>query len=73
MRYTEENSVLPKRKNIKRRALDRRLSLDRRILNLGPLYPDKEKRMIKYRRRGWEDRLGWTSLDRSTAFPISIS
>ncbi len=56
--------MLQKKQFIKRCALDRRSSLDRRILNLGPVYPGKEKRTKKVRRKGWEDRLGWTALDR---------
>ena len=66
------NSMLQEKKYIKRCTLDRRSSLDRRILNLGPVYPSEEKRMEKDRRKGWEDRLGWISLDRSTAFNESL-
>jgi len=64
--------MLQEKKYIKRCTLDRRSSLDRRILNLGPVYPSEEKRMEKDRRKGWEDRLGWISLDRSTAFNESL-
>ena len=57
---------------IKRFALDRRSSLDRRLSNFGPIYPGMEKRMEKDRRMGWENRLEWTSLDRRSVFPISV-
>jgi hypothetical protein len=57
------NSMLPK-KHIKRFPLDRRASLNRRILNLGPGYTGKEKRWEKDRRKGGDNRSEWTSLDR---------
>ena len=55
--------MLQKKEFTKRSAMDRRLSLNRRILNLGPIYPDKEQRMKQDRRQGWEDRSGWNPLN----------
>jgi hypothetical protein len=49
--------MLSKKEYIKRSVTDRRSSLDRRVFNFGP--DDKERRMIKDRRKGWEDRWGW--------------
>ena len=51
--------MLQTKKFIKRSAMDRILPLNRRILNLGPKYPDKEQRMKQNRRQGWEDRVEW--------------
>ncbi len=51
--------MLQKKEFIHRSPMDRRLPLNRRILNLGPRYPDKEKRMKQDRRQGWEDRFEW--------------
>jgi len=54
---------------IKRSSLDRRTNIDRRILNLGPLFPGKEQRIIKNRRQNFEDRCGYDPLIRWSSFP----
>ncbi len=55
--------MLQKKAFISRSAMDRRLFLNRRILNLGPKYPDKEQRMKQNRRQGWKDRVEWQRLN----------
>ena len=55
---------------VKRTLLDRRSSVDRRILDMGPGYPGVEDRItIKDRRRGWEDRYGWERISKWSSSP----
>ena len=45
---------------VTRSPADRRTPVDRRIIDMGPGYPGKDKRAcFNDRRRGWEDRFGW--------------
>jgi hypothetical protein len=60
--------MLQKKQFKKRSVMDRRSFLDRRILNLGPLYPGKERREIEERRIGWEDRVGWQPTNQWDSF-----
>ncbi len=61
---------MPKtKKYIKRSILDRRTNIDRRILNLGPLYPGKDRRILKNRRQRFEDRCGWDPFSQWSSFP----
>jgi hypothetical protein len=56
---------------VKRKLVDRRSTVDRRILDMGPGYPGTEDRItIKDRRRGWEDRYGWERISRWSSSPI---
>ncbi|MFH2059456.1 MAG: hypothetical protein ABIJ59_11220 [Pseudomonadota bacterium] len=50
---------MKKRMLQRRSTMDRRSYIDRRILNLGNVYPGKEQRIKKDRRKGWEDRVDW--------------
>lgn len=54
----------------KRSATDRRSSVDRRIVNLGPQYPGNDMRKSSDRRQGWEDRYGWERTTRWSSAPI---
>jgi len=53
-----------------RSAKDRRSSVDRRIVNLGPQYPGLDMRKKRDRRQGWEDRYGWERTSRWSSAPI---
>lgn len=56
---------------IRRSSIDRRSPVDRRILDMGPGYPGRERReKIKDRRRGWEDRYGWERISKWSSSPI---
>jgi hypothetical protein len=60
-----------KNAHVKRKLVDRRSPVDRRILDMGPGYPGTEDRItIKDRRRGWEDRYGWERISRWSSSPI---
>ncbi|MBU8911354.1 MAG: hypothetical protein KOO65_08795 [Desulfobacterales bacterium] len=55
----------------KRSSVDRRSPGNRRILNIGPGYPEVENRQnFKERRRGWEDRFGWERISKWSSSPI---
>jgi hypothetical protein len=60
--------MLGKKEYIKRSILDRRSSLDRRVLSFDPVYPDREQRINKDRRQHWEDRIKWQSADQWDSF-----
>nr|MDA8136469.1 hypothetical protein [Desulfobacteraceae bacterium] len=45
-----------KKEYIKRSKTDRRSFLDRRIMNFGPDCPDRDRRVKRDRRKGWDDR-----------------
>jgi len=62
--------MVSKKIYIKRSVIDRRSLLDRRMFDLGPKYPGKDRRMRQGRRQGWEKRYEWESIDRLTDFPI---
>lgn len=54
-----------------RSSADRRSPVDRRVLDMGPGYPGKERRKrLKDRRRGWEDRFGWERVSKWSSSPI---
>ncbi len=60
-----------KRVFMKRNAMDRRSPIDRRVLDIGPQYPSKERRTrMKDRRKGWEDRYGWERISRWSSAPV---
>ncbi len=54
---------------IKRSSTDRRSPAERRVLDMGPSYLDREKRE-KARRRSWEDRYGWERISKWASVPI---
>ena len=56
----------------KRSLVDRRSPIDRRIMDMGPGYPESESRQnfkVKDRRRGWEDRYGWERISKWSSSP----
>lgn len=54
----------------KRSPIDRRSPVDRRILDMGPRYPEQEKRCsLTDRRKGWEDRYGWERISKWSSSP----
>jgi len=53
-----------------RSAKDRRSSVDRRIVNLGPQNTGLDRRKDHDRRQGWEDRYGWERTSRWSSAPI---
>ncbi len=59
------------KKQLKRSVLDRRSSLARRVINLGPKYLDQEQRKKRERRIRWEDRIGWDPLHQWTHFSMT--
>lgn len=65
--------MLQEKRYIKRSAIDRRSFLNRRILNLGPVNPCEDQRIKKYRRKGWEDRLGWHRSSRWSSIPNALN
>ncbi|NOX32588.1 MAG: hypothetical protein GXP56_02455 [Deltaproteobacteria bacterium] len=55
----------------KRSLIDRRSPVDRRVLDMGPGYPGRQKRENKNdRRRGWEDRYGWERISKWSSSPV---
>lgn len=67
--------TMPQAKSVyaKRTPIDRRSPVDRRIVDMGPGYPESETRKnfkIKDRRRGWEDRYGWERISKWSSSPI---
>ncbi len=55
----------------KRCPVDRRSPVERRILDMGPGYPDNQLRKNKAdRRKGWEDRYGWERISKWSSAPI---
>ena len=65
--------MLQEKQYIRRSAMDRRSVWDRRILNLGPVYPGEDHRIKKCRRKGWEDRLGWYRSNRWSSIPNALN
>ncbi len=57
------------KKYVRRSALDRRSFLDRRIMNFTFKCPDKDRRLKKDRRKGWDDRVEQQSKTRLGSFP----
>lgn len=56
---------------IKRSSIDRRSPVDRRVIDMGPGYPGRERRVhLQDRRKGWEDRFGWERTSRWSSAPI---
>ena len=56
---------------VQRSPVDRRSTIDRRVLDMGPGYPGTERRVnLKDRRRGWEDRFGWERISKWSSSPI---
>jgi hypothetical protein len=54
-----------------RSPVDRRNPVDRRILDMGPGYPGRERRAsLKDRRKGWEDRYGWERVSKWSSTPM---
>jgi hypothetical protein len=71
MKSTQKPIAPLEQANVKRTLNDRRDSVDRRILDMGPGYPGTEARIsIKERRRGWEDRYGWERVSRWSSSPV---
>lgn len=71
MKHKKESVGQKEKVHVKRNLSDRRLSVDRRILDMGPGYPGSETRIsIKERRRGWEDRYGWERVSRWSSLPV---
>ena len=55
----------------RRSSVDRRTPMDRRVLDMGPGYPGRERRLtLRDRRRGWEDRFGWERISKWSSSPI---
>ncbi len=55
----------------KRSPSDRRTPVDRRVLDMGPEYPGRERRKgAKDSRRGWEDRHAWERVSKWSSSPI---
>jgi len=65
--------MLQEKQYIKRSVIDRRSLIERRVLNLGPLYPGKEERIKKDRRKGWEDRIDPQPISQWDIFLNSLS
>lgn len=63
---------LQEKQYIKRSVMDRRSFLGRRVLNLGPVYPGKERRIKKNRRQGWEDRVEWQPANQWNNFSSTL-
>jgi hypothetical protein len=61
-----------KKKYIKRSFIDRRSPIDRRTIDLGPKYPNLERRTKQERRQGWEARQGWKPVNRWSSSPINF-
>lgn len=61
--------MLQAKNHTRRSVMDRRSFIDRRVLNLGPLYPAQDRRTQKDRRQGWEDRAEWKPIKRLGSFP----
>lgn len=56
---------------LKRSPVDRRSSIDRRILDMGPEDPEIERREnLKERRKGWEDRREWKRIGKWNSSPV---
>ena len=67
--------TMPQAKSVfaKRSPVDRRSPGNRRIVDMGAVYPGSEGRKnfkIKDRRRGWEDRYGWERISKWSSSPI---
>jgi hypothetical protein len=67
--------TMPQAKSVfaKRSPVDRRSPGNRRIVDMGAVYPGSEGRKnfkIKDRRRGWEDRYGWERMSKWSSSPI---
>ena len=61
--------MLSKKEYTNRSLIDRRSSLDRRIVNFGPMYSNNEQRIKQDRRQGWEKRYDWKPISlRSSSF-----
>lgn len=60
-------------KHIIRSLSDRRTSLDRRTINLGPKYLNHEQRSGKKRRQSWEKRNGWKSINQWSSSPVHFN
>ena len=55
-----------------RSPVDRRCPFDRRVIDLGPKHPMKERRKNSNdRRRGWEDRYGWERISKWSSTPLT--
>ncbi|MCP4022646.1 MAG: hypothetical protein GY729_12455 [Desulfobacteraceae bacterium] len=64
-------TVVKKKVFSKRSPVDRRSGIDRRIIDIGPQYPSKNRRQkIIGRRKGWEDRYGWERVSKWSSSPV---
>ena len=62
---------LSRQTTVIRAIIDRRAPVDRRILDLGPGYPEIERREhLQDRRHGWEDRFAWERTSRWSSTPV---
>lgn len=62
---------LSRQTTISRAIIDRRAPVDRRILDLGPGYPEIERReQLQDRRHGWEDRFAWERTSKWSSNPV---
>lgn len=62
--------MLSKKEVAKRSVKDRRSSLDRRMIDFGPMYPNNNQRMTQDRRHGWGKRYDWKPINRWSSSPI---
>lgn len=58
---------------IPRSVSDRRNSLNRRIINMGPKYPGNEQRTGRDRRQCWEQRQAWQAINQWSSSQIRFS
>ena len=65
--------MLQEKQYIKRSVVGRRSFIERRVLNLGPVYPGKEERTNKDRRKGWEDRVDPQPISQWDIFLTTLS
>ena len=57
--------------NIKRAIVDRRSPVNRRTLDMGPVYPkSQDRKSFKERRSGWEERCDWERISKWSSSPI---
>lgn len=62
--------IYKKSVHVKRSPVDRRNPDDRRVVNIGPTYPNKERRIHRDRRRCFEDRHGWKRITKWVSSPV---
>jgi len=65
--------MLEEKQYIKRSVIDRRSFIERRVLNPWQVYPGKEQRIKKDRRKGWEDRVDWQPVNQWDIFFNTLS